>query len=297
VIIARVLNRITYLYFYFKELLCNCLCINAYIGFKGTKFVPNNWGDDINYIFLQKITAKPISIYLYSLLSQRRKSINYLCIGSTINWLTNSESVIWGAGVISEKIELPHIPKKVNAVRGPLSRKYLLERGIECPAIYGDPALLIYYFYRPVIEKKYEIGIIPHYSELDSDVVKSLSKNTDIKIINIKNYVSWLSFVDEILSCECIASSSLHGLIVSEAYSIPNVWIEFSNQIYGGHFKFHDFFLSIGKDREKPLLMSEIFIDDIIEECNKWVKGEINLEPLIQSCPFNIFIPYWNNKS
>lgn len=289
-IMNRLLNRITYLYFTLKELLCSCLCINAYVGFKGTKLSHSNWGDDINYLFLNKLTSKQITMYSYSLLSQRLKKTNYLCIGSTINWLTNSESVIWGAGIISEEIELPYIPKKVCAVRGPLSREYLLKRGVDCPPIYGDPALLCYYYYRPQIEKKYKIGIIPHYSELKNQMVHKLSMEEGIQIIDIRNYQSWTSFIDEIVSCECIASSSLHGLIMSEAYSVPNVWIEFSN-LLGGHTKFHDFFLSIGCDRKFPL--TQITFESIKNDCAKWKKYEIDIEPLIKSCPFEINLPYW----
>ena len=290
------INKITVSFFLFKDILTRSICVHAYVYFKGNKLVKTNWGDDINYSFLRKITRRPISIYQYSFLANRFKKKNYLCIGSTINLLSTPESIIWGAGVISNDLELPHIPKKICAVRGPLSRKYLLERGIECPAIYGDPALLIYYFYRPKINKESKIGIIPHYSDLESDIVKQLSLNADIKIINIKNYSSWFSFVDEILSCECIASSSLHGLIISEAYSRPNVWIEFSNQVYGGHFKFHDFFMSIGKDRCNPLKSYDITIEKIIEDCKTWRKSEIDLTQLIESCPFKLNLPYWHKK-
>lgn len=60
---------------------------------------------------------------------------------------------MWGAGVIDDAKELPAHPKKVLAVRGPLSRKYLLDRGIECPAVYGDPALLVPKVYHPSVTK------------------------------------------------------------------------------------------------------------------------------------------------
>ena len=68
--------------------------------------------------------------------------------------LTNKNTIIWGAGVIDDKANLPAKPLKVLAVRGPLSRKYLLKKGIECPEIYGDPAMLMKYIYKPILLKK-----------------------------------------------------------------------------------------------------------------------------------------------
>jgi pyruvyltransferase len=66
-----------------------------------------------------------------------------MVIGSIIGWMTNKDSIIWGSGVREPDNPLPAIPRKVLAVRGPLTRKYLISQGVECPEIYGDPALLL----------------------------------------------------------------------------------------------------------------------------------------------------------
>ncbi len=59
--------------------------------------------------------------------------------------------------------------------------------------------------------------------------------------------------IDNILSCEIILSSSLHGLIVADAYNTPSSWIKFSNKVYGNGFKFRDYYASIGYE-EDPIL-------------------------------------------
>lgn len=81
----------------------------------------------------------------------------------------------------------------------------------------------------------------------------------------MEGYDDWTSVIEQIASCDYIASSSLHGLIVAEAYGIPNLWLEISGKLLGGHFKFHDFFLSLGKDRKSPFLLhSDMTVDDIL---------------------------------
>ena len=92
---------------------------------------------------------------------------------------TKPNSIIWGTGCI-DKGMIGEKPSKVYAVRGPLTREELLKKGIECPEVYGDPALLYPMIYNPKVEKKYKWGIIPHYIEFESardrKVIKNLEK-------------------------------------------------------------------------------------------------------------------------
>lgn len=67
--------------------------------------------------------------------------------------LCRKNTEVWGAGIIDGTKKLRYKPKKVYAVRGPLTRKVLLAQGVKCPEIYGDPALLVAKYYQPKIEK------------------------------------------------------------------------------------------------------------------------------------------------
>ncbi|GAA4321030.1 polysaccharide pyruvyl transferase family protein [Pontixanthobacter gangjinensis] len=149
-----------------------------------------------------------------------------------------------GSGFKRENSLMPVKPKKVISCRGPLTRKKLLDLGVDAPQIYGDPAILCPLFFDPIeVEKKCKMGLIPHYIDQELPVVKELCKNKDIKFIDI--FSDFEDFVKQIKASEFTVSSSLHGVIISHAYGIPSVWVDLSKNIAGGHFKFHDYYASV----------------------------------------------------
>lgn len=120
-----------------------------------------------------------------------------------------------------------------------------------------------------------------------------VNEKRDSQIIRLGQYKHWQDIIDRICECENILFSSLHGLILAEAYGVPNVWIEFGKPLIGGHFKFHDFFLSIHCDREKPVTIErkEFPKERIDQELSNWEQGYIDLKPLIKACPFKLKKP------
>ena len=247
----------------------------------------SNWGDDINSFFLKEISTRPIILYHECFLTKILKKENYVVIGSTIDMLVNQQSVIWGAGLMNEQPQRIVKPKKICAVRGPKTRDVLVMHGITCPPIYGDPALLLPLYYHPKSLKKYKIGIIPHYTEKEF-IPKQILNNKDIHYIKIQGYLSWLDFVEEIYACEYIISSSLHGLIIAEAYKIPNIWIEFKDAPQRSQFKYNDFYASIGKIVSPYIINKDTNLEALLEALQNWSPGYINIEPLVKSCPFKL---------
>ena len=104
-----------------------------------------------------------------------------------------------------------------------------------------------------------------------------------MKFIDV-NEANPLDVIDQITSCRKILSSSLHGLIVADAYRIPNARLILSNLICGGDFKFDDYYKSVAK--------KHVVVDlagNGIEMCERMIPNdEINFDPnpLIQACPF-----------
>jgi autotransporter strand-loop-strand O-heptosyltransferase len=222
-----------------------------------------NWGDIVSKRIISHFTTKkidPMDIFHFDDKAiVPKKDGKLLAIGSTMVFARKNDYV-WGTGVISDReVNMEEHPKKIYAVRGPISRKELIRVGLECPEVYGDPALLFPRIYQPNVSKKYKYGIIPHYFEYqNASVLNTLYRleEMDVKVINITTGIE--QFVDEVNECEYIISSSLHGVIVADAYRIPNVRVRMSNDITGGDFKYMDYFASVKrKYQHKPIWVTE----------------------------------------
>lgn len=190
-----------------------------------------------------------------------------VCIGS-IARLALPGQTVYGSGRIriNEKAEPRAIWK---CVRGPITRQNVLDHGGECPAIYGDPALLLPDFCKPR-EKTHKLGIVPHYQ--DYHKVYGLLSDTwpDAKIINVVN-TNPLEVAQQITQCESIISSSLHGIIAAQAYDIPVAWVQWT-KLHGDGTKFNDYFQSVDVEGVQSSITLPYFLE------NK----TIDLEPLRQ---------------
>ncbi len=254
-----------------------------------------NWGDDINYYFIKELTHRPVVSLFNFRLARRFKFKNYLCIGSLLGipGYCNEKTIVWGAGSFGKLKGV--LPKHICSVRGKLTHDILLEKGIECPDIYGDPALLLPLYYQPKdsIIQSYSLGIIPHIDDLHHSVVERIRKeHPEILVINLSRYEKWTDVIDQICSCKCILSSSLHGLIVSDAYGVPNCWVELSGKILGGYYKYQDYGSSVKRPLTHPFLINSM--EDVqigLKECQKWVKPKIETDDIMTCCPFDIIIP------
>lgn len=197
---------------------------------------PGNFGDSaINSYLVEKITGhKP---QLVSISNRFNHMTNYIISGSILA-STDEKSIVWGAGFLGKEDKVRAKPKRVFAVRGKLTRQKLLDQGVECPEVYGDPALLMPRFYKPDVTRGSKVGLVPHY--IDMEYARNISKEQGYKLIKICSGVE--NVIDEIYACDFILSSSLHGLIIADAYGIPACWIKLSNNLKGNDFKFVDYY-------------------------------------------------------
>lgn len=274
----------------FFRLRHNALIVDGYLISHYSRGNKNrNWGDDLNIYLLELITNRkilPAGALFFPVL---RKKI--CAIGSVIPQCVGENTIVWGSGVMFPNMKLRFKPKVIYAVRGPLTRNYLVKYNVECPQIFGDPALLLPLYYRPNIKRRYRLGVIPHHRDYDEnqikDILKDLHDNYDCIVIDVVNYVDWKEVVDEICSCECVISSSLHGLIVADTYNIPNIWAEFV-YAHPDYYKYMDYFASVGRDELYPLQVYEA-LDKVNEVIDNYMELSIIKhlrDDLINSMPW-----------
>lgn len=253
------------------------------IGMYLIRCFTKNWGDDLNVPLVEFISGKtPDSV--------RRKFVappgesTYLVLGSILHW-ADENTIVWGSGFISADRRMSCQPKELHAVRGPKSREILLAQGIDCPKVFGDPALLYPRFYKlNIIEKKYKLGIIPHHIDKGVPLLEAFQNEDGILVIDIQGSINQV--VDDICSCERVASSCLHGVICADSYGIPSTWIKFSDRVIGGGFKFRDYFASVGRKDVEPLVMEEeVTVQQVLDQFYDY-KIDIDLDKLYDMCPF-----------
>jgi pyruvyltransferase len=235
-----------------------------------------NWGDALNRKLIPTLSGRrvqPLNGFYHD---------RYSVIGSLMEG-ANSRTTVWGSGFIEEGTHCLEPPRAVFAVRGPLTRNSLLKSGVNCPEIYGDPALLLPTFYDPYVEKRFQVGIIPHFIDKGLSLFSGRI-NENILIIDIERGIE--SVVKDIKACNCILSSSLHGLICADSYRIPTAWVRLSENVKGGDFKFMDYYLSIDHISGPAFELQSITDPNYLESLTTLKPRKADLRGLLLACPF-----------
>lgn len=244
--------------------------------------ISQNFGDLIGPYLIEKMTE---TVPIWS--DHKNDSGKFIVGGSILNW-SDKNSIVWGAGVAS-LLDRVNPQADIRAVRGPLSRAKALADGASCPAVYGDPGLLL-----PLVTqldmreaRSVQLGVIPHYVDQVRIDWSSLMENEDVAVFDVFGPIP--KIMAGILDCGAIASSSLHGLVVAAALSVPFQWVRFSDSIGGDGTKYRDFFMSIGLDVGEPVDCRES-VESVyeIEEFHRAPRQVIDKlqADLLASCPF-----------
>src|SRR5699024_5817282 len=237
-----------------------------------------NFGDLLGPWLVQRMSGREIKWV-------PRHEPHYITIGSILSHVRPS-SVVWGVGSFGSEGE-----KKVTtgnrylATRGPLTRARLEMYKQSSPRIYGDPALLVPEYHPAAARQDSKVGLILRWSE------KARKRNFDVdgvRVIDLETD-SIEDTLDAITSCEVIVSTSLHGLILADAYGIPNAWL-IADTGYGKEHKFWDYLLSVHKERdpiEFDITQPGLTLSQLIDVFDFDERSlNIDLDVYRETCPF-----------
>ena len=209
-----------------------------------------NLGDEINQKIVEAVSRKKVT----------RADLNdcdMLAIGSVLSHPQASQAiqhrvhpyVVWGTGLMGPAKLGSQEKYAIAALRGPLTRCVMDVPG---DLTIGDPGLLVSDVWPNARQNKYPLGIIPHQTQLNASYVGRICSENNAVLIDFTD-PDIEQTLAKLASCARIISSSLHGLVIADSYSIPNAWISPTPVHGGNNWKFLDYFTSVGRTRLEPI--------------------------------------------
>lgn len=199
----------------------------------------NNFGDLIGPVIVGEIVKR-------RRLEELSRPTRLLAVGSIMR-MSRPGDTVWGAGVNGKSMDAGAAPNiDVRAVRGPRTAKLLRELGTSVPDVYGDPALLWPHFW-PL--ESYRQGV-PDESLRDMSVVPNLydrDRMTGPHLIDPLQ--DPFAAVREIALSNFVCGSSLHGIVIAEAFGIPARLIQPGTE---PDFKYDDYYRGTGRSTFTP---------------------------------------------
>lgn len=237
----------------------------------------NNFGDILGPLIVSRLAALYKLPYDAGENGQPQRRL--LTVGSILH-LAQEGDVIWGSGRNGKVPDSRHLFHQldIRAVRGPLSREWLERRGIACPRVYGDPALLV-----PALFPEFStsnsgapipLTIVPNLNDLQP--LPSRLTGHRLSPMNSPSAV-----ISRIVQSRLVVASSLHAIIVAEAFGIPARAVACGAE---PEFEYLDYFLATGRPDARPAKSFEEGLALGGERPIQW-----DPQPLLDSFPTDLF--------
>lgn len=241
-----------------------------------------NFGDFLSRVVVDLVLARRG----YTLGDEVERGRQMLAIGSVLHFARDG-AVVWGSGINGKIPVEAHTfsTLDIRAVRGPRTAAFLRSRGIAVPDVFGDPALLL-----PVLapdrfrrSQGGGVGFVPNLN--DSEAIAEIAKDKHAAGITLVSpRTGWNRCVTAILGHDLVLASSLHGLIVAEAFGIPARYVRLTET--ENLFKYTDYYEGTGR----PDFHYARSIAEGLE-----MGGErppiFDAEPLLRAFPFDLWQP------
>ena len=178
-----------------------------------------------------------------------RDKAQVISVGSVLELVPSGwDGYIVGAGKLFQDRPIILPPRdKILAIRGPLSAAW-----VQGSYAIGDPGLLADEMIA-LPPKEHDLGVLPHWSD------RKLARDPRFLLSDpliISPATDPLTVIRQIGSCRQIVTSSLHGMIVADAFGIPRRF-EYTRRLdkEGGDYKFRDYSASINAPFEPGRLI------------------------------------------
>jgi hypothetical protein len=168
---------------------------------------------------------------------QRTKLV---AVGSIGHAIKGGTAVLWGCGVsIRGGVLAQNVAQTqydIRAIRGSISAQHFRDFGISVPEIYGDPVWLLPSIFNEPVEKKFELGVIPHIQDIEQPHPDAPARADSLRYVVDETHAGQIALINTwheptldgllakirlIRSCKRIVSQSFHGVVIAEAYGIP----------------------------------------------------------------------------
>ena len=237
----------------------------------------NNFGDLLGPMIVARIAAAE-GLVAQSSASQGRTRL--LSVGSVVHFGRDGD-VVWGSGV-NGKMDADRYAFEaldVRAVRGPKTRAFLQQRGIDVPAIYGDPGLLFADLFselglrsRP---KTRSVTVMPNLN--DRRAVSS--RHASIVVLPTEGVTACVQAIAE---SEYVVASSLHAIVIAESIGTPCRLVAATAE---SPFKYEDYYLGTGRDPIEPAPSVEAALaESPVEPALEWDPA-----PLLSAFPRDLW--------
>lgn len=191
-----------------------------------------NFGDELNPFILE---SAEVNQFEWS----PAADADFIIAGSILEHLPpHWAGTVCGAGQLHEKSRIDLSKATVLGLRGKLTLERVKGVKNSQDVVLGDPALLVPAWIRQY-QGKWDLGVIPHWS--DRELLKRYPYGHFIDVRKPP-----LEVVEDIAKCKRVISSSLHGIIVADAYGIPRQaelypGIKLRPEHEGTDFKYRDY--------------------------------------------------------
>lgn len=266
-----------------------------------------NFGDELGPVVSSQLvenlfgcSAKKLKTLNLKTDEEVRKNEGIVCLFSlgSVFHKVRSGDYIWGTGINPTWQSQYPKPLTIYAVRGKLTEELVRNRlKYTKPLALGDPGFAIPTLFPELLEmrkaskaktKGNRFCFVPHAHDTTSAKAQ-LDKS--IRIITV--YQRWRPVVETLAKeCDYVASTSLHGIIESDALGIPTLWFQWFNSTVShteGQFKYLDYFSTVNKTIAPISDLSQVLNKSAYAAPLKKSVGEELVKDMQASFPYHLF--------